>query len=427
MSLNHLLYDIPKPYANIRVNSLKVDNGIIFPGLNPNLPVQTDAKSDLVSLAINLSDNTRVSGVLAIGNGGTNSNSALSNGKLMQSNSGQIVEGTSSSNPSFTTINLTNTTNQLVLGTTNTSTINSSAPSASRVYTIPDSGANSQFVMSDGNQTINGNKTLSGNTTLSSGSLSSSNLLALDSSKIITTTTSALNAEINSVGLGALTSQIQFTNNLPSNITTLQVDLTVPPSGNRTITIPDSGTTSNVSILLSQSNSAQSIDALEVKGNLKMTSLTANKFVVTNGSSILATSDGPSNISYLEMTATNFSIPASTPTAIVFDTTITNNFGGDITITNSGRTFTNTSGGNIYVNISCSYVTTFLDTGNVQLKVFKNGTTDYFYNLISPGATIAPYINTSGSILLANNDFFELVAQLDNAKSVNSRLTIKAF
>ena len=53
------------------------------------------------------------------------------------------------------------TSNQLILGTTNTTTINSVAPSASRVYTIPDAGTAASFVMTEGTQTINGTKTFS--------------------------------------------------------------------------------------------------------------------------------------------------------------------------------------------------------------------------------------------------------------------------
>ena len=53
------------------------------------------------------------------------------------------------------------TTNQLVLSSPNTVTITASSPAASRVYTLPDTGANSQFVMTDGAQTINGIKTFS--------------------------------------------------------------------------------------------------------------------------------------------------------------------------------------------------------------------------------------------------------------------------
>jgi hypothetical protein len=51
-------------------------------------------------------------------------------------------------------------TNQIILGSTNTTTINSVAPSASRVYTIPDAGGAASFVMTEGTQTIGGALTL---------------------------------------------------------------------------------------------------------------------------------------------------------------------------------------------------------------------------------------------------------------------------
>jgi hypothetical protein len=62
---------------------------------------------------------------------------------------------------SYSALSLTNTTNQIVLGTTNTTTITSPAPAASRMYTIPDAGGAASFVMTQGTQTINGAKTLS--------------------------------------------------------------------------------------------------------------------------------------------------------------------------------------------------------------------------------------------------------------------------
>ena len=72
------------------------------------------------------------------------------------------------------------TTNQIVLGVTNTTTISSTAPSASRTYTIPDAGSNVQFVMAGGSQTIAGDKTFTGTTTtvdvVSSGSINSLNM-----------------------------------------------------------------------------------------------------------------------------------------------------------------------------------------------------------------------------------------------------------
>lgn len=73
-------------------------------------------------------------------------------------------------------LSITPTTNQIVLGTTNTTTINSTAPSASRVYTIPDAGGAASFVMTAGTQTIAGNKTLSGTTTLATTNITSGGL-----------------------------------------------------------------------------------------------------------------------------------------------------------------------------------------------------------------------------------------------------------
>lgn len=101
---------------------------------------------------------THISGVLPVANGGTNSSTALTNGKLMASSGGAIVEGTDAGNPSFQKINLTTTATQITLGTGATVTLSASTPAASRVYTLPDVGTSSSFVMTDGAQTINGVK-----------------------------------------------------------------------------------------------------------------------------------------------------------------------------------------------------------------------------------------------------------------------------
>ena len=54
--------------------------------------------------------------------------------------------------PTFASETLTATSNQLTLGSPgNTVTISSTAPSASRVYTLSDAGANANFVLSLGN------------------------------------------------------------------------------------------------------------------------------------------------------------------------------------------------------------------------------------------------------------------------------------
>lgn len=102
----------------------------------------------LVAADIPSLDASKIStGILPIERGGTNSGTALTNGKIMVSSGGSIVEGTSSSTPTFTSETLSATSNQLTLGTTNTATISATAPSASRTYTIPDPGADANFVM----------------------------------------------------------------------------------------------------------------------------------------------------------------------------------------------------------------------------------------------------------------------------------------
>jgi hypothetical protein len=85
--------------------------------------------------------------VVTIAQGGTNSSTALNNGKLMVSSGNKIVEGTSSSAPSFTSATLSGTTNQLVLGGTNAITITAPAPGSSRTYTLDDAGANARFAL----------------------------------------------------------------------------------------------------------------------------------------------------------------------------------------------------------------------------------------------------------------------------------------
>lgn len=65
-------------------------------------------------------------------------------------------------------VTVTPTSNQLVLGVTNTTTISATAPSASRVLTIPDPGGAASFVMTEGTQTINGAKTFGNDSVFSS-------------------------------------------------------------------------------------------------------------------------------------------------------------------------------------------------------------------------------------------------------------------
>ncbi|MFZ1979656.1 MAG: hypothetical protein WAV76_17010, partial [Bacteroidota bacterium] len=82
------------------------------------------------------------------------------------------------------------TTNQLVLGTTNTTTISSTAPSASRVYTIPDFGANGEIPIGTAGNTISLTTTGATNVTLpTSGTLATTGVL-IDIKTLTTASTS---------------------------------------------------------------------------------------------------------------------------------------------------------------------------------------------------------------------------------------------
>jgi hypothetical protein len=84
------------------------------------------------------------SGTLTASNGFTQTTGALN----LTSTSGAIsLTGTTFS--TNTQLQITPTTNQLVLGTTNTATISATAPDISRIYTIPDAGANSEIILSN--------------------------------------------------------------------------------------------------------------------------------------------------------------------------------------------------------------------------------------------------------------------------------------
>lgn len=78
----------------IPVEALRIKNsGIVnIANLTASLPVQTDSSKNLVSAQINLT--SAVTGILPVANGGTNSNSTLSNNRIMRSSGGAIVEAT---------------------------------------------------------------------------------------------------------------------------------------------------------------------------------------------------------------------------------------------------------------------------------------------------------------------------------------------
>ena len=198
--------------------------------LSANTPLKLGASKNIISGNIDLTND--VENVLQIANGGTNSSTTLSNKRIMISSGGKIVEsstlydgqflmgrnadvpvsatltGTTNqiivspnitaeqiilstpqnihtgATPTFASETLSATSSQLKLGAGSAITTLTSPPAGSnRTITLPDAGASSSFVLTEGAQTINGNKTISGTTILSS--LAGSLPLQLNSSNQI--------------------------------------------------------------------------------------------------------------------------------------------------------------------------------------------------------------------------------------------------
>lgn len=77
--------------------------------------------------------------------------------EVLTSSTTQVITG---SKTFSSAVSISQTSNQIVLGTTNTTTIDALTPANSRTYSIPDAGSDAYFVMTEGNQTIAGSKTL---------------------------------------------------------------------------------------------------------------------------------------------------------------------------------------------------------------------------------------------------------------------------
>jgi hypothetical protein len=117
-------------FVNLTCDDVFVNN------LSPSLPVKTNGSNKLISAGINLTSD--VISTLPIANGGTNNAIALTNGKLMVSSGGSIIEGTSNSTPTFSSINLSSISNQIIAGSSpNFSTLHFPASAGSITLTMP--------------------------------------------------------------------------------------------------------------------------------------------------------------------------------------------------------------------------------------------------------------------------------------------------
>ena len=100
---------------------------------------------------------TSGTGNIYLGNNCGNDQSNESNTLRIGFSGSYIITGNTSTGVldalTMTTLTCTNTTNQIVLGTTNTTTLTATAPSAGRTYTIPDFGGAASTVLTSNTTT----------------------------------------------------------------------------------------------------------------------------------------------------------------------------------------------------------------------------------------------------------------------------------
>ena len=154
-------------------NTITLNTGATAANYNLTLPIAAPAAGQYLQFAVGgvaTWVNGTVNGVTTVGtfsasaqtNGATIASSTITFGPASATVPGMVSTGTQTIAGAKTfssAVTISATTSQIVLGTTNTTTITSPAPAASRVYTIPDVLANASFVMTQGAQTITGIKT----------------------------------------------------------------------------------------------------------------------------------------------------------------------------------------------------------------------------------------------------------------------------
>jgi hypothetical protein len=308
-------------------------------------------------------------------------------------------------------ITISPTTNQLILGTTNTTTISATAPSVSRTYTIPDAGGAANFIMSAGTQTIGGNVTFTNAIAISATSnqfiLGGTNTVTLNingpaSSVIYTVPNFGSSANfVMTIGDQSLAGNKSFSDAISISATSNQLifstthgtTINVPdPSAARLYTIPDAGGSANFLM----SAGAQTIAG----SNTFTTALTINP--VSNQLVLGGVSAG--NTTTISATA-----PASSATYTIPDVGTSANFimsTGTQTISGA-KTFSSSvlfsNATPIIMNGGGSTTTTLVIAGPVGNVIYTFPDAGTNANvLLSQGAQTIAGVNTfSGGILFA--------------------------
>ena len=181
----------------------------------------------------NLLDSTVTT--LNFGRGATNLTIGATSGTTTIRNANTVVNGALTANSTFT---VTSVSNQFVIGSTRTVTLNAPTPAASSLtHTIPDVGTNANFVMSEGTQTIAGPKTFSSpmiaNRLTSTAQIGSEVQIVASSGSSQT-----INFEDANVHRIVLTANCNFTFNNPIAGFSYLLILVQDGSGSKTVTWP---------------------------------------------------------------------------------------------------------------------------------------------------------------------------------------------
>ncbi len=349
-------------------------------------------------------DITSVSGSITIANAGVTSLTGTTNRVTVSGSTGDITlsgpqDIHTGATPTFAAMTLSNTSNQLTLGTGNTITLSGAVPGASRTYTIPDFGSNDTFVGLAATQTLT-NKSLSDATTYFRDNLDSSKIMQFQLSGISASTTRTLTVPNedgticlttgNCAGTGAGIGGSGTTNTLTkftsqydvgdSSITdtgslvTFSTDTDLSLAGSENLSITNSTLSSDLLSLtatIADTNSADAIQVL-VTDNTSTSGTGRGLYIeVEDGSASLDSALAINHVDTTQALTAGISITGASSTAIttaidVSDAEIGTALAlGSNDVTVGGATISSTEFAILDSNISLtSEVTGILPTGN---------------------------------------------------------------
>lgn len=347
---------------------------------------------------------------LTIPDAGTNANFVLSE-------SAQTIAGALTLSSALT---ITPTTNQLVLGTTNTTTISATAPSSSLVYTMPDVGGNADFVMTAGAQTIGGAKTFSSPVSISDSTTNAA--LNITSQSTIVNNNDlfgAINFVSSDASAGASGTRVKVTGQASDSAGGIG-------AGAFVVQVTDASTTTLTEVFRAQSTGSGNFESYFLNGNvgigtasptakLHVSEDSANAYINltrtgTTPHRLLLGAENSGCKLYARTTGTTagpMAFLSGTTQAIAYDTA------GAVTLGPSGAALRHNVNGEIRAtyNINAAPAIEILNTNSgtssaARMLLTSNGGTGVIVknsttNTAAPGADRLGVINESGGVYLA--------------------------